>query len=248
VNIAPPFGIGIAIGLVLGTLGAGGAILTVPALVTVERLSAYEAGTVALLVVTATAAAGLIPRPNAPRVDTKVGLTFGAVGLPAAWAGSRLAPHIAPHVLMAAFAALMVTAAARMVRRAGGTSPTTRGRGNPLYVVAAAAGVGLLTGLLGVGGGFLIVPALVLTLGLPMPQATRTSLLVITVNGIGAVAGRADQLDTLPWGLVGLLVVGALLGGALGVWLAARIDPVGLTRGFACLLLLAALAAAGGAR
>ncbi|MET9292515.1 sulfite exporter TauE/SafE family protein [Streptomyces sp. NPDC003077] len=284
--------IGAVVGLVLGALGAGGAMLTVPALVFVLGLPMYTAGTVALLVTTTAAVTGLLPRPGAPAPRIGTGLTFGAVGLPAAWLGGRLAPHVPERLLLAAFVTLAFAAAARMLWRERGERRDRDGNGRgrcdrdgddrswrdrpgqdaddvpgrrrahpahpahpahsahpagparPLRVMAVAGGVGLLTGLLGVGGGFLIVPALVLTLGLSMPEAARTSLLVITVNGAGAIAGRWNQLPDLPWQLVAVLACGAVLGRAVGGRIATRTDPTVLSRAFALLLVCAALATA----
>lgn len=247
--------IGLAIGLLLGTLGGGGAILTVPALVYLLGLSVHQAMVGSLVVVGTTALVGVAGHARAGHVRWSVGLAFGLVGTGAAWLGAQLTRDVGDGVLMAGFAAVLVVAAAgmlwpyerpdRIADREPGRVGTWSSR-SMLAVVGSGLLVGLLTGAFGVGGGFLAVPALVLALGLPMPTAIGTSLVVITVNSAAALAARLDHV-TVPWETVLPLLVAAMAGSLAGRPIAARLSPTQLTRGFAVLLLVVAVGTAAAA-
>ncbi len=253
--------LGLLIGLTLGSLGGGGSILTVPALVYGLGQDPRAATTSSLLIVGVTALLALAPHARAGRVRFGQGLTFGALGAGGSFAGSALPAHVAPQVLLTAFAALMLLVAALMLRRSrrgnagNGTSdddPTTEPilSLHPLTcacprlakVVLAATVVGLLTGFFGVGGGFVLVPALVLALSFPMPVAVGTSLLVIAVNSATALAARFSGVSThLDWPLIGVFTAAAIVGSLLGARLTSRVEPRHLTRAFAVLLVAVAL-------
>lgn len=250
---------GLAIGLALGALGGGGSILTVPALVYLLGQDAAVATTGSLVVVGTSALMGMAAHARAGRVRLLHGAVFGVLGTAGSYAGSRLSAHVPSPVLLSAFAGLLLVVAALMARRAraaaagaatrvaGGTEVggstrhtesgawTARGAAN---VILAATGVGLLTGFFGVGGGFAIVPALVLVLGFEMPTAVGTSLLVIAINSATAFATRLHSGVTLDWpvilGFTGVAVVGSLLGARL----AHRLDPRPLNTAFTGLLVL----------
>jgi uncharacterized membrane protein YfcA len=274
--------VGLLIGLALGALGGGGSILTVPALVYLLGQSPHAATTGSLLIVGITALVGTIAHRRAGRVRVVPGLVFGVLGVAGSYVGTRLSASVDPHVLLTAFAALMLVAAAAMFRRgrkrsdtdiprahsgvdasthpwrasSGGVavldrpaaatcplpSPTVRFTTcRALKVVAAATVVGLLTGFFGVGGGFVIVPALVLALGFEMPVAVGTSLLVIAINSAAALAARLGGHPHLDWPLLGLFTLTAIGGSVGGNRVASKVDAAKLTVAFTVLLVLVAV-------
>ncbi|KQX62728.1 sulfite exporter TauE/SafE family protein [Angustibacter sp. Root456] len=250
--------LGLAIGLSLGALGGGGSILTVPALVYLLDQDPRSATTGSLLIVGITSLFGMFAHARAGRVRVAHGLAFGVLGIAGAWAGSRLSAAVAPEVLLAAFAGLMLVVAAIMFRRSmrggrgdGGDDPgeATVVSFHPfvchcpqaLKVVVTATAVGLLTGFFGVGGGFAVVPALVLSLGFSMPVAVGTSLLVITVNSASALVARLGAGVELDWRLLATFTGAAIVGSLVGGRVATRVRPVTLTRAFTVLLVLVAV-------
>lgn len=185
------------IGLSLGLLGGGGSILTVPVFVYLLGFEAKEAIAGSLAVVGATSLFGAVGHWRAGNVNLRVAAVFGAVAMPGAYLGARLAAFVSGGVQLTLFAGVMLLAAWFMFRPRNAAEEDAAGehaRGMPLWLIAAQGlAVGLLTGLVGVGGGFLIVPALVLLGKVPMKQAVGTSLLVIAMNSAGgspATGGR----------------------------------------------------------
>ena len=251
--------IGLLIGLSLGALGGGGSILTVPALVYVLGQDTKAATTGSLLIVGVTALAGLAAHAREGRVRLMQGLVFGVLGIAGSWAGSRLSASVPPNVLLAAFSVLMLVVAGVMFTRsrrarhtpAGSTdvsaqpiitfSPWTCHCPRAVRVVVTATAVGLLTGFFGVGGGFAVVPALVLALGFTMPVAVGTSLLVIAINSASALVARAGHGMHLNWALLGAFTAAAILGSFAGGRVASRVPPRLLSQAFTVLLVLVAL-------
>ena len=252
--------LGLLIGLALGALGGGGSILTVPALVYLLGQDARTATTSSLLIVGATSLIALVPHARAGRVRFGQGLMFGALGTAGSFAGSALATHVDPQVLLTAFAGLMLVVATLMIRRSLRTpdsrsdleDPTTEPilSFHPITcacprlakVVVTATAVGLLTGFFGVGGGFVLVPALVLALSFPMPVAVGTSLLVIAVNSGTALTARITTGGThLDWPLIAGFTAAAIVGSLFGGRITSRVKPAHLTRAFAVLLVAVAL-------
>ncbi|MCI3278419.1 sulfite exporter TauE/SafE family protein [Streptomyces cylindrosporus] len=232
---------GALVGVALGALGAGGSILTVPALVYLLGFSAAEATTASLVIVIVTSLTALVAHARTGAVRWRAGLLFAAAGLvPAAVAGA-LSAHIPGTVLTLAFAALAVTAAGNMLRR---RAPYRGGRVSGVRAVGAGAGLGAVTGFLGVGGGFLAVPALVTVLAVPMGAAVGTSLLVIVANALVALAARAHTAVQLDWAPVMPFLATAVLGAWDGRRLAAKVSAAVLQRVFGCVLLAVALAMA----
>jgi len=189
--------IGIALGLSLGLFGGGGGILAIPLLVA-AGVPTDEAGTTSLVVVGIGAIGGLIPHARAGRVDWKQGFIFSALGIVGALAGSRLALVTEDRIQLWGFAVVLVIAGTLMLRKAlrsspGGGERVERSRRSWWLVVPTAATVGLFTGFFGVGGGFLVVPALALVMGMSMYRATATALLVITLNSAVALVPRAGE-------------------------------------------------------
>jgi hypothetical protein len=142
----------------------------------------------------------MVAHRRAGRVRLAPGIAFGVLGVAGSYAGTRLSSSVPPDLLLGLFAGLMLAAAAAMLRRRGPAGPRGRaGVSTVLKIIGAATGVGLLTGFFGVGGGFVVVPALVLVLGLDMPAAVGTSLLVISINSAAALAARLGGHVRLDW-------------------------------------------------
>jgi len=225
----------LAIGVSLGLLGGGGSILTVPILVYVVALDAKPAIATSLLVVGITSAAAVIPHARAGRVSFGMGAAFGAASMSGAFVGGRLAHAIPSSVLLIAFALMMLVTGVAMLRGravAGKTAgPRPWGR-----IVVSGVGIGLLTGVIGAGGGFLIVPALVLLCGLPMTNAVATSLFVIAINSLAGFAGYVGTVPVDPR-IAGFVTLAAVVGSIAGARLADRVRPDVLRRGFAWFVL-----------
>lgn len=202
--LVPTLFLAILVGLSLGLLGGGGSILTVPILGYVAGMPPAAAIAASLFVVAVTSVVGIIPHARAGRVLWRTGLVFGAAGMAGAFAGGQLSRLFPPRLLMIAFGAMMVVTGIAMLRR----RPATPRSLAPSHARALAQGfgVGVVTGLLGVGGGFLIVPALVLFGSIAMERAVGTSLLVIAMSAFAGFASHAtvaiDWTTTLAVALV----------------------------------------------
>lgn len=228
----------LAIGLSLGLLGSGGSILTVPVLHYLVGQPEKLAIGGSLLVVGLIAASAALPYAVHRQVDWRNVVRFGGPGMIGAWLGATLAHWVPGAVQLALFAAVMLVAAWRML--AG--SPPGRGddRPRPVAVVAGGFGVGALSGLVGIGGGFLIVPALVLLAGVPMASAVGTSLAVIALNAFTGFAKYLGVLERqsleLDWPVLlvvaGVGVIGSLAGHRLG----RRLPQATLRRAFGVFL------------
>jgi uncharacterized protein len=227
------------IGVSLGLLGGGGSILAVPILVYVARVDVHAAIGVSLAVVGTTALVGGLVHARAGRVDLRAAALFGGSGMLAAPLGAQATHAVAPRVLLLLFAALMLAVGGLMLRGKAVARPGAP-RPHPVAVPAAGFGVGLLTGFLGVGGGFLIVPALTLLAGLPIHSAIGTSLLVIAANSAAGVLGHLRQGE-MPLGLTAAFTASATLGALVGVRLASSLDPTRLRRAFAVFVILVGL-------
>jgi hypothetical protein len=241
--------IGLVIGLVVGAFGGGGGVLTVPVLVYLLGQSAQAATASSAVIVGCTAVVGVLARVRAGTIAWRTGLAFGAAGIPAAYLGSVLNQHVAGQVVLLAFAGLTLVASAAMLLGGGDPEPEdpaapstgsgallTRPRtGTAMRVVGCGAAVGFLTGFLGVGGGFLVVPALVLVLRLPMIAAIGTSLLILSINAVAALASRAG-LAGLDWPVVLPFALAAVLGTLAGKSVSDRLSSALLTRAFGVLL------------
>lgn len=248
--------LGFLIGVSLGALGGGGSILAVPALVYAAGQTPKQATTTSLVLVALTALIGIVPHWRVGRVRFASGTIFGLAGVGGSLLGSRWNKAADPDVLLLAFAGLMLVAAHAMWRRvkvapkpaaqsvgAAAAPPAAVVRVDALTVVkvlVAGSVVGLLTGFFGVGGGFVIVPALVLALGFSMPEAVGTSLLVITINSAVALSTRF-QAGSIEWATVIPFTVASLFGVIIGGRLAHTHDPRSLQRWFVGLLVAVAL-------
>ena len=228
----------VVIGLSLGLLGGGGSILTVPILTYVAGLDPKEAIAASLFVVGVTSAVSAISHARKGRVKWRTGLVFGAAGMAGAFGGGLAGGHIPGTILMIAFALMMVATSLAMLR--GRKNSTTEPHDGELplgKVIAEGLVVGLVTGLVGAGGGFLVVPALALLGGLAMPVAVGTSLVVIAMKSFAGLAGYLTTVS-LDWALVGAVTLVAVAGSILGARLAGRIPEAALRQGFGIFVLV----------
>ena len=239
--------LGLVIGVLLGLLGAGGSILAVPALVNGAGLPLSSAVPTSLLVVGISSAAAVIPRVRARQVQWRIAAVVGAAGVPAAFLGAAVNRLLPARLVLAGFAVVMVAAAVRMLREPpeiGNDCALPGGgvnwRGCLPKALGSGVTVGLLTGLFGVGGGFLLVPALVLLLGLPMSVAVGTSLVVVSINSAAGFAAHAGD-GAVDLGLAAVFTAAAVVGSAVAARVATRLPAERLRRGFAWLVLVVAV-------
>jgi uncharacterized membrane protein YfcA len=236
-----------AIGLALGVFGGGGSILAVPMLVFVTRVAPSAAIGMSLAIVGATSLAAGYAHYRRGRVRPKVALLFGGSGIATAFLGARLTHFVSGDVLMLSFGALMVLAGSLMLMTRKAQSIECRGE-EPrpprlLHAVLAGAAVGGITGFLGVGGGFLVVPALIAFTGLGMREAVGTSLLVIAINSVAGFTGHLDA-DGLNPELVASFTAAAVVGGVIGERVARALSIAKLRRGFAMFVVAVGIAVA----
>jgi hypothetical protein len=258
---------GLLMGLSLGALGGGGSILAVPALVYLLGQSPRQAITASLLIVGAAAAAGAIAHGRAGRIRLREGTLFGALAIAGSYIGSRASAALPANGLLAGFGVLMLAVAGAMAARGRMQSRETPAAGRSygslvspedspedppevtgsrtarqlFLVTVVAAGVGLISGFFGVGGGFVVVPALVLILGFDMPAAVATSLVVITLDSVAALTARVGSGGlVLNWEITGAFTVAAMASALAGGRLAGHISPRRLQAAFAVLIVLVA--------
>lgn len=222
----------VLVGVLLGLLGGGGSILTVPLLAYVAQLPAKEAIATSLVVVGTTSAVAAVSHARAGRVQWRTGLVFGAAGMVGAYLGGRLSELFDGKVLLIIFAVVMLVAAVAMIRPRHEPDPDAVPDHLPVArTLAQGLGVGVITGLVGAGGGFLIVPALALLAGLPMQLAVGTSLVVIAMNSAAALAGYVAS-TRIDWTTAGLVTLAAVAGSFVGAALTSRVEPARLRRAF----------------
>jgi len=226
------------VGVSLGLLGGGGSILTVPLLAYVAGMDAKQAIATSLLVVGTTSAVAAVSHARAGRVQWRTGLIFGVAGMAGAYGGGMLARFIPGSVLLIGFAVMMVATALAMLRGRKEVGPADPDHRIPVpKVVAEGLVVGLVTGLVGAGGGFLVVPALALLGGLPMPVAVGTSLVVIAMKSFAGFAGYLSSV-TINWGVAGMVTAAAVVGALLGARLTAVVNPDSLRQAFGWFVLV----------
>ena len=236
------FALAVLIGMALGTLGGGGSILTVPVFVYVMGFDAKDAIAMSLPVVGTTSLVGALGHWRHGNVDRRAVLAFAPLAMLGAFAGARLATRVSGAFQLALLGIVMFAAGVLMLRDGGRLhEPPTPAGGPRRYLVLTATGlcVGVLTGVVGVGGGFLILPALVLLAGVPMKRAIGTSLLIISLSALTALAGYHGQA-TLSWRIVVLFTALAIVGTLVGTRIARRVPARGLRRAFGVLVLILA--------
>jgi uncharacterized protein len=228
----------VLIGISLGMLGGGGSILTVPVLVYVLGFEAKQAIAMSLPVVGLTSLIGAYIHWRLGNVRARTAVSFGVLTMIGAFGGAKLAMFLSGAVQLLLLSAAMLAAAVSMLRGA----PVVRDTGAPAaqarfaMLVLVALAVGVLTGLVGIGGGFLVVPALVLLANVPMREAVGTSLLVIAMNTASGFAGYLGTVS-IDWRFLAGFTAAAITGALIGTVLAARVPQGTLKRAFAFFLL-----------
>jgi len=222
------------IGLALGLLGGGGSVLTVPVLVYVLGVGAKPAIAMSLAIVGVTSVLGALLHWRLGNLRFDVAAVFGPIAMLGAYAGARLATLLTGEVQLALLAVVMLVAAGSMLRSAS-VEPRPAVPPRLALLVPVAFGVGALTGVVGIGGGFLIVPSLVLLARLSMRQAVGTSLLVIVMNSAAGLAGYIGAVP-IDWPFLARFTTAAGVGALAGTMLSARLPQAALKRGFAVFL------------
>ena len=228
----------VLVGVALGLLGGGGSILMVPLLAYVAGMDAKHAIATSLLVVGIASVVGVVAHARAGRVRWRPAVLFGVAGMAGAYAGGRLAHFIPGTVLMIGFAAVMVAAAAAMLRGRKDTHAAPERGQLPWLTMIALTGVavGVLSGLVGAGGGFLLVPALALLGGLEMSAAVGTSLVVIAMQSFAGLAGHLAH-EHIDWRLAAMVTAAAVIGAVIGGRLTAVFKPDALRIAFGWVML-----------
>lgn len=266
-----PIVVGICVGIIVGLLGAGGGILSVPILVYLLGQSPHNAAAGSLLIVGATSLIALIGRRK--EVHWKQGAVFGALSITGSFIGSFLNSLVSPNLLMYLFSSLLVVVAGLMFRKAAkeknaaGAKPrmmspntdanekmcnkNTRGKENSqrpnsrlhhwITIIAAAVLIGVLTGFFGVGGGFAVVPALTLIMHFDMKEASATSLLVMVIASLAGLAARMGTAIQIDYLSVLPFAFASMIGGPIGASLTRKTKSTTLTFLFALLLLIVAV-------
>ncbi len=248
---------GLATGMVLGLFGSGGSIIALPALMYLLHVEPKSAIAMSLGVVGVTAMLAAVDHWRRGNVSPHVALVFGIFGVAGTFAGARLGLLTPVVAQLGLFALVMYAAAWRMLRPvtpppapAGGVVPVGGGAAalggchdffSPCmsHIALHGIGVGVLTGLVGVGGGFLIVPALVLLSGLPMKQAVGTSLAIVAAKSYAGFVGYMGGVP-IDYALMGAFTAVTVAGSFIGSHLAARISQAALKKGFAWFLVVVA--------
>ncbi len=232
--------LGGVIGVVQGILGAGGAILTLPVLVYVLGAPVPVATGTSIAVTCLNASVGALQAWRSRRALPRVSVVLGTGGILGTFAGAWMNHRTPEVVVLGLFGLIMLASATSMVRRGPGSDAVAPPAVifTPVFiakVVSVGLGVGILTGLFGVGGGFLLVPALVTVLGVPMRMAAGTSMMAITLNSIWGLAAHTG-LGGIDWLLVGLLGGSGIAGVVVGGHVAGRLPERHLRRAFAALV------------
>ncbi|BBY31577.1 sulfite exporter TauE/SafE family protein [Mycolicibacterium sediminis] len=237
--IALGLALGALIGVLLGLLGGGGSILAVPALVYGMGFDVEQAIPISLIVVAAASTVGVLPKIRAKQVQWRMAGIFAAAGLPATVAGSAISAHLHQSVLMLGFAVVMVVAGVRMLADQGATGTACKidaGQVNWRRCAPRSIGagllVGLLTGLFGVGGGFLIIPVLVVVLGVEIQTAVGTSLLIIIANSVTGVFSHLQGVN-VDWQVTAAFVAAAMATALVAGFFGTTTDTTRLQRWFA---------------
>lgn len=249
---------GLLVGLVVGALGAGGGILSVPALVYLLGQSPHEAATSSLIIVSATALMSLWSRIRKGQVRWGAGIIFALGSTVGAFLGTWLNGFVDGQLLMGLFAGLLAAVGATILRSGLKKRRQEQGEGAAASpkkppantfatwarVLAAATVTGTLTGFFGVGGGFVVVPALILVLGLSIRDAAGTSLVIMILTAAASLVARIPEGINVDWPVIAPFMVFSILGGTLGSPLSQRVRSSTLNILFAALVLAIAVVTA----
>lgn len=232
-----PIAFGVVIGVLLGLIGGGGSVLTIPILVYIIGEDVHQATITSLVIVGVTAIVGTISHARAGRVVTSTAVYVGLSGVGGTFVGAFLNKQVSGPLILFLFGFVMLATAAKMAtpRRPVDDASEKNPSRSTIWTLTVGVVIGVMTGFFGVGGGFLIVPALVLLLGFSMPVAVGTSLAIIAINSLAALAAHSGSIDIDAF-ITGMFIIGGLAGSILGGTLVHRVNEALLTRGFALLV------------
>jgi uncharacterized membrane protein YfcA len=242
------------VGISLGLVGRGGSILTVPILVYLMGVNPVEATAYSLFIVGITSLIGGVKSAKAGMVDFKKVIGFGIPSIIAVYLTRRyLVPAIPEQIfnfstlvltknmaLMLLFAVVMLLAAYSMIKKEKPNAIEPK-QASYLLIIIEGAVVGVLTGLVGAGGGFLIIPALVILAKTPMKIAVGTSLFIIALKSIIGFTGDLQNLTSIDWPLLIIFTILSIIGIYIGLWLTKKIDGSKLKKGFGYFVLIMAV-------
>lgn len=231
------------VGLTLALLGGGGTILAVPILRHIVGLEPAVAVAASLFIVGTTSALSVAANARKGTIRWDIGLLFGSASAIGAVGGSAIAPRLDPDALMTLFSIMMVVTGIAMIRKKsvasnGSNAAKTISKKLPYHwIVVEGAVVGFITGMVGAGGGFLVVPALMLLGGLPLPVAVSTSLLVIAIKSAAGFVSISQSI-AIPWGITLGFAALTVIGSLLGSFILSSVDTNKLGRGFGLFVVL----------
>ena len=230
---------GVGIGSVLGYVGAGGSMLAVPAFIYIFGLNPVAATTASLIVVFVGAASGALPKLRRNEILVKEALVIWAIGLTTNLTGAYYLPQIPENVILTGFALVLITAGISML------IPTPVGseerKVSPLALVAISLVIGALTGLFGIGGGFLAIPILILFYNVAPARAAGTSLFIITINTLTGFFAHFRHWDEVNWLIPALMALMALIVSRYASHHSSKLSPTTLKRAFAIFVFAIAL-------
>ncbi len=235
----------VCIGLSLGLIGGGGSILAVPILVYVMGVNSKAAIAMSLVIVGTVSIIGAIPHGRQGNVNWKTAIIFTPAAMVGAYLGARITalPFISDTFQLVCFGIIMALASILMIRKGGkkkDVKPVEKNIPQWLAIPSEGLAVGILTGFVGVGGGFLIIPALVLLGGIPMKEAIGTSLLIIAAKSATGFLGYIDRV-AIDWNSIISFTIAASAGTVLGAYLTKYIDAKQLQKGFGYFVLAVAV-------
>jgi uncharacterized membrane protein YfcA len=231
------FSLALLIGASLGLMGGGGSILTVPVLVYALGMGAKESIALSLAIVGATSLIGSLGHFRAGNINLKIAAIFGPVAMVGTFAGAKLSVFLSGATQLILFAIVMLVAAFFMFRGRKEVAVDEDAKLNYPLIVAEGIFVGVLTGLVGVGGGFMIVPALVLLANVPMKKAIGTSLIIISLKSFAGFVGYMDKID-INWVFLGQFTLFTAIGIIVGSYFVKFISAQKLKKSFAVFLVI----------
>ncbi len=230
---------GILIGAVLGYVGAGGSMLAIPIFIYVFGLNPVAATTASLLVVFVGAASGAIPKLRRNEILIREAMTIWAIGLITNLTGAYFLPKIPENILLTGFSLVLITAGVSMLVPA--PTQSAERKVSPLALVGISLIIGALTGLFGIGGGFLAIPILILFYNVPPVRAAGTSLFIITINTLTGFFAHYRHWSEVMWVIPGIIALVAFLVSRYASHHSSKLSPITLKRTFAIFVFAIAL-------
>lgn len=226
----------VIIGIVLGLIGGGGSILAVPTLVYINKMDPKLSIALSLAIVGTTALVASMTHLKAKNINVKAALLFTPISMFGTLIGAKISIFMEGSTQLIIFAVIMFISSVFMLKDKKEVQNEERSI-NYFILIPQAAIVGVITGIVGVGGGFLIVPALVLIMGIPIKKAVGTSLLIIALNSLIGFGGYINQI-VIPWRFLGLFIMLTTIGSFIGGSLIRFIPAEKLKKGFAVFLII----------